>query len=209
MESSTVYVLLPICVESKYDVFFNLLKNVVGKVGRARFTEYFLDNAFKSGMTNESIQIDEDDVSLDWKICNSKREAIRQSHLLGHWSTKNSPTFGKVMLGDAWQAPEGKSVMVERRKGIESFPTEEIDKIIFKKMKCHLVQLNVKMTTLPNLKHFVKVPISEVDVENECQVSSKMKTFDIKENCMEKCWEALKRGAWLSNTQVRQKFFSI
>lgn len=203
MESSVVYVLLPTCVECKYDVFFNLLKHVVGKVGHARLTEHFLDNAFKSGMMNDSIQIDEDDVSLDWTICNSKREGIRQSQLLGHWSTTNCPNFGKVMIGDTWQAPEGKSVMVKTRKGVLPFAADEIEKIIFEKMKCHLVQLNVKTTTLSNLQHFVQVPISEVEVGKGCQVTAKMKIFDIKKDCMEKCWEALKRGAWLSNTQVR------
>lgn len=207
-ESPVVYVLLPVCAESQYDVFFNLLKNVVGKVGRARLTEHFLDNAFKSGMMNDEILIDEDDVSLSWKIRNSKREKIRQSQLLGHWSTANCPTVGKVFFGNTWQAPEDNFVKVNTRKGIKVMAAAEIDNIIFQKMKCHLVELNVKSSTLPNLKHFVKVPIREIEVENESQISkiSTMKSFDIKEDYMQKCWEALKRGAWLSNTQVRQKF---
>lgn len=205
-ESSVVYVLLPTCVELKDDVFFNLLRNLVGRIGRAKSIEHYLDNAFMSGMLNDRIHIDEDDVSVSWKICNSKRDGIRQSKLLGHWSTTNCPTFAKTFHGDTWQASKRNFVTVETRKGIKSMAAAEIDNIIFRKMKCRLIELTVKSSTLSNLKHFVKVPISEVDVENESQISPKMKSFDIQKDCMEKCWEALKRGTWLSNTQVRHWF---
>lgn len=204
-ESPAVYVLLPTCVELKHDVFFNVLKNVVFRVGRARLTEYFQDHAFKSGMMNDGVHIDEDDVSVSWQIRNSKREGIRQSQLLGYWSTTNYPTFGKVFFGDTWQAPKGNFVTVKTRNGVKSMAADEIDNIIFQKMKCHLVELKVSTSTLSILNNFVKVPISEIDVENESQVSPKMKFFDIKKDDMEKCWEALKRGVWLSNTQVRKK----
>lgn len=85
VDNSVVHILLPFCLETDYDIFFNALKCVVGRVGRAKFTEHFLDNAFKSGLTAVEMVVDEDDISLSWKRRYSKEEVIKQSKLLAFW----------------------------------------------------------------------------------------------------------------------------
>lgn len=205
-ENSVVYVLLPICVESKHDVFFNVLKNVVHRVGRTRLSDHFLDNAFKSGMVTENFVIDEDDILVNWKICDSKLAGIGQSTLLGLWSTVNCPLFGKIFYHDTWQAPQGNLVKVQSKNGTKSLAAAEINEIIFHKMKCHLIELNVCESTLLNLKHFVTVPISEIEVGKGLQITKQMKSFDVKNDFAGKCWAALKRGRWLANSEVRNNF---
>lgn len=206
MTNRLVYVLLPICYESEHDVYFNLLKNIVFRVGRAKLADHYVDNAFKSGMVDKEIHIDDDDVSFNWKNLNSKREIIRVSRLLGHWSTVHCPTFGKIFFGDSWKAPNESSVKVVSSNGTRKLNKAEIKAIISPKMKCYVVQLNVSESTLSNLKNFIKVPINEIELENERQISPKMKAFDIKEDYVEKCWAALRRGEWLLNfdTEVRK-----
>lgn len=205
MANNPVYVLLPICVEFEHDVFLNLLRNVVGRVGRTKWTDHCLDNAFKSGMTVENIVAGEDDITTNWKNCNSQRNRILQSKLLGYWSTTNCPTFGKVFFGNNWLPPKGNFVKFEASNCTKIMTAAEIDRIIFPKLKCYVVELNVCESTLANLKHFVKVPIDEIHLEYVKQISSKIKSFNIQENYLEKCWAALKQGEWLVDTEVRRK----
>lgn len=136
LENPVVYILLPHCDEFKHDVFFNVLKNVVGRVGRTKLAEFFIDNAVKSGMLGQEIVVDANDISLSWKISHSKREDIRRGKLLGFWSATNFPTFGKVFFGDSWKAPKENCVKVESTNGTSVMTAAEIDAIIFPKMNC-------------------------------------------------------------------------
>lgn len=202
MDNNPVYILLPICVEFEYDVFLSLLRNVVGRVGRTKLTGHYLDEAFKSGMMTENIVVDDDDITSSWHGRDSQRNRIRQSKLLGYWSTTNFPTLGKVFFGNGWHAPKGNFVKVETRNGSKTMTAAEIDEIMLPKLKCCVVELNVCESTLTNLKHFVKVPINEIDVGNGSKISPKINIFDIKNNFVRKCWAALKHGEWLENINI-------
>lgn len=206
MTKRLVYILLPICSEFKYDVYFNLLKNVVHRVGRAKLARHYVSNAFKSGMVDKEIHINDSDVSLSWRTFKSKREIIRVSRLLGHWSTANCPSFGKNFFGDSWEPPNLNCVKVVSSNGTGTLDNTEIEAILSPKMKCYVVQLNVSESTLFNLNHFIKVPINEIELENERRISPKMKAFDIKKDYLENCWAALRRGKWqvYSGTEVRK-----
>lgn len=200
-----VYFLLPICVDSQYDVFFNLLKNVVSRVGRAKLANYYLDNAFKSGIMGEEMRVDvtTDNISSIWNKRSTKQDLIRQSKLLGYWTSTNCATFGKVFFGDSWRSPKGNFVQVVSSNGIQTMTAAQIDAIVFPKMKIHLIELNVSESTLKDkLKNFVQVPINEIDVYNMSQISPKMKSYDIKNEYVEKSWTALKRGKWMINTDT-------
>lgn len=204
MEKNPMYVLLPICVEFEHDVFLNLLRNVVSRVGRTKWTDHCLDNAFKSGMTAENIVVGEEEVTSNWKNCNTQQNRILQSKLLGHWSVTNCPTFGKVFFGKNWLPSKENLVKFETRNCTKIMTAAEIDRVIFPKLKCYVVELDVCETTLTNLKHFVKVPINEIHLEYKEQISSKIKSFNIKEEYLKKCWAALKHGEWLVDTEVRK-----
>lgn len=197
-----VYILLPICVDVTYDNFFNMLKNVVHREGKSKLTKFYLDNAFKQGMMAEEIFINVDDVdaSISWKFCKSKEEGIRRSKMLGYWTSINFPTLGKLLFGDSWQTPKENVVKVKSQHGTKLITSAEVNLFMFPKMKCHLLQLNVCEATLCLLKDFVRVPISEIGINNGTQISPKMKFYDIKDEHLEKCWTALKRGEWLTNT---------
>lgn len=191
-----VHILLPTCIRSDHNVFLNILKNIVGKVGHAKLSEHFLDNAFKEGMVATEFQVDFSSAEK-WNSKSSKQEKISLSRLIGCWASRNCDGFGKILFKDSWRT-------VESRTGT---PFAMIDRFVFSKMRCILVELNVSETTLPILKHFVKVPVKEIDVENMVQISPRMRVFDIKKDCLENCWKSLKHGEWLgnSNYEVRKK----
>lgn len=175
------------------------------RAGRVKLIDHYLDNAFKSGMVSEEIRIVSDDTSLCWRNRNSKREGIRQSKLLGYWTTTNFASLGKVFFEDSWEASKGNFVTVESGNNTRTITAAEIDEIILPKMKCSVIELNVCESTLSNLKHFVTVPIDEIEVYNALQLTRKMRFFDIRKDYVEKCWTALKRGKWQGNRQVRNK----
>lgn len=158
--------------------------------------DHYLDKAFKDGMAGEC-QIDLNDVA--WSVRRSRQDKISQSILLGRWAIRNYPTFGKILFGDSWQTIDSSDV------------ADEVDKVLFPKMKCVLVELNVVESTLPNLKHFIKVPFNEISVENMAPISQKTNSYDVKGNCLTNCWMALKCGEWLGNThkEVRKIVFFL
>lgn len=205
VENRMVYILLPICVELNYDSFLSVLKNVVSRVGRAKMVEFYLDNALKTGMMADEIIVEEKDLTSNWKDCSSRQGLIRQSKLLGFWTTTNYPAFGKIFFGDSWQAPKQDAIKMNSKNNTKTMTAAEIEAIIFPKLKCQLVQLNVSESTLSHLKHFVKVPINDINIENEKQISPRMKCFDIKEGFAENCWAALKCGEW---RKVSEQCFS-
>lgn len=191
-ENQIVNVLLPACVGAKHDVFFNVLRNVISRVGKTKMAEFYLDNALKAGLIAEEICVDVIASNLEFA---SKYDGIQQTKTLGFWTFINCPTFGKIFYGDNWQPSNRCDIKVR-----------EINAMIFPKMKCRMVQLNVCESTKQNLKHFVKIPTNEIGVCNGLKVSTIMKLFDIKEEFQEKCWAALKRGKWLADTEVRNVF---
>lgn len=192
-----VYILLPNCTRSDHNVFFNILKNVVFRVGRVKLTEHYLDNAFKEGMLAKEDQIDFTGAET-WSIHSSKRDKTLLWRLLGYWASRSCPLFGKILFGDSWKTTDS----------VGGFD-DEIDNFVVQKMKCILVELNVSESTLLLLKHFVEVPVNEIGLENMIQISPKMKLYDVETNYWDKCWASLKCGKWLgtSDMEVRKKLF--
>lgn len=44
---------------------------------------------------------------------------------------------------------------------------------------------------VPKLKHFVKIPINEIALENEVQISPRITLFDEREDYLQSCFKAL------------------
>lgn len=208
-ESRVIHILLPFCVDFEHDIFFNVLKNVVGRVGRAKLVDHCLDNGFKLGMIAGEIRIDENDIFPTW--CNSKKSVFRQSQLLGYWAMENSPTFAKVLLGGSHESRGDSVVELASRSRSKTMTGAEVDAIIFQKMKCQLIELNVCESTLTNLKHFVTVPYDAIGVDNEVlKLPTRMKSFAVKEEYFGKCWAALKHCTWnVNEPQVKKIFISF
>ncbi|XP_037049761.1 myosin-1-like [Bradysia coprophila] len=183
-----IHILIPDCIHSDHNVFFNILKNVVFKVGHAKLTEHYLDNAFKEGMKAREFQVDLH-AAETWNIDSSKRDKISLWKLLGCWASRNCQTFGKILFKDKWETTNSRSVLAQN-----------IDEFVYKTLKFILIELDVSESTLINLRHFVKVPVNEIGVENMVQISPKMKLFEIENNYWEKCWLSLERGEWLGHS---------
>lgn len=178
-----IYVLLPICIESKTDVFLNILKNVLC---RSRPLTNFLDNAFISGIAGEKFHVDFDDISVDWKTLTSESRQIRQLKLLGSWAIRHYPSIGKKLIGGAWQPPKKCGVHVT---GSTEMTEAEIDIFIFKKMKLRIIELNVSKSTSDKLKYFVRAPMT-IGKMNVTLISPKMRAFDIENQYLKVCWQA-------------------
>lgn len=206
-----VYILLPVCVEFEHDVFFNILKNVVGRVGRLKLAEHYMDNAFKTGMTADEIIIQEDEVSSSWKIDKSSEASVRKSQMLGYWSRTHCPGFTKNFFGESCKPPQENIVKLKSLYDTKTMTSGEVDKVISPKLECSIVELSISESTVTNLKHFVHVPINEIEVYGEVKISQRMKSYNIKDEYLPKCWAALKRGEWLEddNTQVWKIWVSI
>lgn len=185
-------ILLPVCTESKTDVFLNILKNIVA---RSKINDHYLTDAFMSGMNGEYFEVESDDVSLNWKQLSSETQQICQSKLLGFWTIDKFPSLGKKLFGESYQAPRRNAVKVIGNSEIEA---RNIDDLIFSKMKLRVIQLNVCASTFIKLKHFIKVP-GCVGKSNECRISTKMISFDVETQYVESCWEALKVGEFSMN----------
>lgn len=192
--TSLVCIFLPVCNETKTDIFLKILKNVLARKAK-KLDDHYIKVAFKSGMNAEEFSIDFGDMLGDWKDMNSMSQQICQAKLLGYWSINNFPSLGKKLFGENYRAPERKGVVIDGSKVVEC---DEIDAIIFSKMKIRIIQLDVGRTTLSKLKHFVKAPVG-IGKSNEVQISPKMKSFDIDTDHLEECWKALKTGEFSIN----------
>lgn len=210
-EVQMVYILLPVCVEFEHDVFFNILKNVVGRVGRSKLAEHYMDNAFKTGMTADEILIQENEVSSSWKIDKSSEASVRQSQMLGYWSRTHCPGFTKIFFGESCKPLQENVVKLKSIDGTKTMTSVEVDKVILPKMECAIVELSICESTVMNLKHFVHVPINKIGVYGEVKISQRMKSYNIENAYLSKCWAALKRGEWLEDhsTQVGKISFTI
>lgn len=93
---------------------------------------------------------------------------------------------------------------VKSEKGEKLFKVDEIHSILFPKMECFILKLEVSSSTEDKLKHFVRIPSTDADMltYNEVVISTKIKSFDINEDQLQKCWLALKCGQWKENDGV-------
>lgn len=205
-----LYILLPVCVELEHDVFFNILKNLVGRVAWIKLEEHYMDNAFISGMTAEEIIIHEEDISSSWKINQSSEASVRKSKMLGYWSKTHCPTFSKIFFCES-QPLQERIVKLKSKYGTKTMTSGEVHTVISPKMECAIVKLNISKSTVTNLKHFVCVPINEIEVYGEVKMSAAMTSYNIKDEYLSKCWAALERGEWLvdDGTQVGRILFTL
>ena len=188
--TTPVLILLPICIELETDVFLNILKNVIG---RKKLDDHYIDNALKLGMRSDKFSIEEEDISVSWREKKSRDDQIRQSKLLGYWAINNFPSLGKKLFGSSWQTPNRQSLQVVGHSKVLS--AEEIDAMVFQKLKIRVMQLNVSPSTLVKINHFVNVP-ANIGKTNESKISMKIKSFDPYDEWNEQCWKALKLGSF-------------
>ncbi len=113
----------------------------------------------------------------------------------------NCPSFGRVFFGSSWRVPVRNILRVKSEKGEKEIKVGEIHPILFPKMMCQIIELDVSPSTGGKLKHFVQIPstVAGAITCNEQGISNKMKTFSINEEHLEKCWNALKCGRWTEN----------
>lgn len=187
-----IYILLPVCDETKDDLFLSIFRSIVG---RTNVEKQPLHKDFVSGMKADSILIGADDVG-PWNDLNSELQQSRQANMLGFWAIKHFPSLGSRVCGDAWTPPHRKYVQVD---GSDPMLPDEFDKFIFKKMNIHIVELaEVKDDTFQRLKHFIKAP-GGIEKCNRTQVSNRSKNifaFDIESDFdRQKCWHALRSGS--------------
>lgn len=182
---SPVLIVLPICVESNEDVFLSILKNVVA---RTKFEDNYL-SGFMKGMMSDQLDVGSDDMSVNWKTLHSKAQRRWQSKLIGFWCSNNYPLIGKKLFGDGWTAPQRSYVTSNGR----AITADDVDDIVFKKMRLRLIELSVNASTTDRLKWFVKAPAS-IDIFDPIQLSKKMRAFTIRSGHLEACWKALKFG---------------
>ena len=94
------------------------------------------------------------------------------------------------MFGEAWKAVERQSIQVI---GNEAMSSDAVDTAIMRRMKLRVIELNVCQSTLSKLRNFVETP-NNIGKCNEIRISRKVKSFDIEDDHIEKCWKALKYG---------------
>lgn len=200
---SSVYILLPVCFESNYNVFENMVRNIVN---RSRMDEDLLRNynALQSG-TSETFAIDFEDINTNWKKLKRNSQQVRQSKILGFWAVKNFPSLGKKLFGDSWKAHQRKSIDVGKKSktpeeidvGKKSMTPEEIDDFIFRKMELRVIELSVQKSTVLSLKYFIKVP-KTIAKYNAVTITPKIISFNIGGEALQFYWDELKRGDFSS-----------
>lgn len=183
---SPLFILLPVCGESTSDVFFNVIRN---SIARSKLDEHFLDNALKCGIAGEEFEIEIDDVATDWGQLQSNEQLIRQSKLLGYWAMEHFPALGKKFFGATWVPNERQHIQVVGQA--DSMNPGDIDKLVFKKLKLRLMELQVSESTAIKLKHFAVDAVATMVKTNEHQLSPKIKSWDIDG---EDYWKTLKLG---------------
>lgn len=193
-----IHILLPMCSELHYDVFLNILKNVVG---RAKLDTNFLDKAFITGMKTPTVSLHLSDIQGNWSDDHSIEQKIKYVKLLAFWSAHNFPSLGRKLFGEQWE-PRQRSVVIKPGELSQaSTECQEIDRIIGEKMQLRVVQLDVGLSTLHKIKHFIKVP------ETVCEgpsfhLTKKMQWFHVRRSEMKNCWKALRFGNFLSSEHL-------
>lgn len=195
------HILLPVCIESKVDIFLNILKCAVS---RSKLDQHHLTRAFMSGTKGESFAVEMDDLTLSWKQLKSEDQRIRQSKILGFWAIVNFPSLQRKLFGETHQAPPRNDVSVVGNTEIKA---DNIDDLVFPKMKLRVIELSVSGSTFHKLKHFVKVPACVgVRRSNEISISRKMVSFDVDANFVESCWDALRCGEFSMSSDYEVSF---
>lgn len=199
--SPVFHILLPVCTESKDDVFLNILKCATA---RSKLDENHLIRAFMSGMKGKRLAVKMNDLTLSWKQRTSENQQIRQSKILGFWAIVNFPSLQQKLFGETHQAPSRNEEPVVGNTEIKA---DHIDELVFTKMKLRVIELSVCVSTFIKLKHFVKVPgCVGARRSNEINVSRKMVSFDVDADFVESCWDALKCGEFSMSSDNEVSF---
>ncbi len=167
-----------------------MLFSIFSAISRSKPDVHHLDNALKAGLMGEAIVIEQNYIVANWKDLQTKPKQILQWKLLGFWANQHSSTLGKKIFQPLWEAPQRKCVEVNEGR---LMTPDEIDVIIAKKIKLLVYELSVSRSTLDKLKPFVKVP-ADVVVYNAKQISPKIRSFEIKPDHLQRCYDALKLG---------------
>lgn len=184
-------ILLPLCVESRCDVFYSVIKNAID---RSKLDDFV--NVLKLGMNGDEFFIKSEDLSSNWNVLNSTEERIRQSKILALWAIEHFPALGKRFYGASWKPPERKNIHVI---GETQVTIDDIDAIVLRKLKLRMFQLNVSPSTLKKLRHLaIDVP-ANFHKSNEHEYSTKIKSFEIDGEFVEESWKALKLGKFSIN----------
>lgn len=200
-EKPTFYIVLPLCVESEFDIFLNVLKCAVA---RTKFDENELVREFMAAINGKKFDIKTKDLTRNWMSMKSPSQQIRQINLIGFWTIKNFPTLSYKLFGETFQPQPRDDIFVV---GNAQFESNKIDEIISMKMQLRVVELSVNESTFNKLKHFVKVPpIVGAKRSNEIRVSRKMISFDVDEDFVPICWDALKTGVFTMYNEVHFLF---
>lgn len=198
METTPFNILLPVCVQTKTDVFLMILKNSVARSG---MLDHYLVSALKSGMS-ENFSIESEDISVDWTKLDSELQQIRQWKLIGLWTVNNFPSMVKKLFGELCGVPQRNAIPVN---GNSAFEADSIDEFIFPKMKLRIIELTVSKSTLGKLKHFTLVP-GVIGKSKEQRIARKMKSFDVDAEFVERCWKALKSGEFSMNSDFEVSY---
>lgn len=194
-----MYMLLPICTESEHDIFFNILQKVIA---RSRLDEHPLDKALKLGMMVDDFHIELDDITENWNQLKSDEQQTRQWKILGYWATENFPLLGKKFCGGSWMPPQsrGSLQIIGQPKKMSA---DEIDGIVFRKLKLRMMKLQLSKSTLDKLKHFIINVPPYIETYNELQMTKKIACLDIGEKWIQHCWNALKMGKFSLDDDIQ------
>ncbi len=199
INSPAFHILLPVCSQSKEDVFVTILKRAVA---RSKLDEHHLIRAFMSGMKGESFAIKMDDLTLNWEQLKSEKQQIRQAKLLGFWAIVNFPSLKVKLFGETHQATRNHVSITNT-----AIDAAKIDEVVFEKMKLRVVELRLKGSTFDKLKHFVKVPgCVGATRSNEIHITPSMDSFDVDAKFIESCWDALRCGEFLMSPDNEVSF---
>lgn len=198
------YVLLPFYTEFSFDVFLDILKKVVA---RTKLGEEQLESAFISGMDTTTLFLESEDLTTNCTSESPKSKQIRLSKLMGFWTVNNFPLLGKKVLGELWQPPKDRKVVIGNDNG-QTKDDKQMDSIIFNKFELRAIELSVNSSTLAKVKHFVSVPACVCE-KNYIKISKKMRMFDVQDAHMESCWQALKSGKYLTSDGFEVSFIFI
>lgn len=198
--------LLPVCVETD-DAFFSIVKTIIN---RKSIDENYVDSSLKLGMSGDTFCIHSEDLLMNWSTMTSRKQKIRQFKLLGYWSIQNFSSFGKIVFGKTWNAPQRKNIQVVRPSGIVELQPDEVDEKIARKLSLRILEINLSSSTMAKLKYLVNVPsFVRKNAEQKTGISSKIKPFDVKDEYMEKCWIAFKSGSYLFDANFEVNIYFI
>lgn len=198
METKPFNILLPVCVQTKTDVFLMILKNSVRRSGAL---DHYRVSALKSGMS-ENFTIESEDISVDWTKLDSELQQERQWKLIGLWTVNNFPSMVKKLFGELCVVPQRNAIPVN---GNSVFEADSLDEFLFLKMKLRIIELTVCEGTREKLKHFTEVS-DVIGKSKEQRISRKMKSFDVHAEFVELCWKTLKSMEFSMNSDFEVSY---